>query len=83
VFYADPNTPGSTASLKSLTIRNAPSGSLTDFASLRLLCSRASADEIIAFCKERRAAYEYPRIVDFIEALPRGRRGKILKRELR
>ncbi len=43
----------------------------------------ATADEIIAFCKERLAAYKYPRSVDFIEALPKGPTGKILKRELR
>jgi long-chain acyl-CoA synthetase len=43
----------------------------------------ASADEIIGWCKERLAAYKYPRIVDFVEALPKGPTGKILKRELR
>jgi long-chain acyl-CoA synthetase len=42
-----------------------------------------SADEIIVFCKERLAAYKYPRVVDFIDALPKGPTGKILKRELR
>jgi long-chain acyl-CoA synthetase len=41
------------------------------------------ADEIIAWCRERLAAYKYPRIVDFVEALPKGATGKILKRELR
>jgi long-chain acyl-CoA synthetase len=45
--------------------------------------SAANADEIIAFCKERLAAYKYPRVVDFIETLPKGPSGKILKRELR
>jgi long-chain acyl-CoA synthetase len=44
---------------------------------------QASADEIIGWCKERLAAYKYPRIVDFVEALPKGPTGKILKRELR
>ena len=43
----------------------------------------ATADEIIAWCKERLAAYKYPRIVEFVEALPKGPTGKILKRELR
>jgi long-chain acyl-CoA synthetase len=43
----------------------------------------ATADEIIGWCKERLAAYKYPRIVDFVEALPKGPTGKILKRELR
>jgi long-chain acyl-CoA synthetase len=44
---------------------------------------QASAEEIIAWCKERLAAYKYPRIVDFVAALPKGPTGKILKRELR
>jgi long-chain acyl-CoA synthetase len=43
----------------------------------------ATADEIIAYCKERLAAYKYPRTVTFIAALPKGPTGKILKRELR
>jgi long-chain acyl-CoA synthetase len=43
----------------------------------------ASAEEIIVFCKERLAAYKYPRTVEFIDALPKGPTGKILKRELR
>jgi long-chain acyl-CoA synthetase len=42
-----------------------------------------TAEELIAWCKERLAAYKYPRIVDFVEALPKGPTGKILKRELR
>jgi long-chain acyl-CoA synthetase len=41
------------------------------------------ADDVIAFCKERLAAYKYPRIVEFSESLPKGPTGKILKRELR
>jgi long-chain acyl-CoA synthetase len=42
-----------------------------------------TADELIAYCKERLAAYKYPRIVVFAESLPKGPTGKILKRELR
>jgi long-chain acyl-CoA synthetase len=45
--------------------------------------ARVSAEEVIAFCKERLAAYKYPRIVEFLDALPKGPTGKILKRELR
>ncbi len=45
--------------------------------------AEATADEMIAFCKERLAAYKYPRIVEFLETLPKGPTGKILKRELR
>ncbi|MDQ3033915.1 MAG: long-chain fatty acid--CoA ligase [Myxococcota bacterium] len=39
--------------------------------------------DIIAYCKERLAAYKYPRTVEFRDALPKGPTGKILKRELR
>jgi long-chain acyl-CoA synthetase len=41
-----------------------------------------TAEDVIAYCKERVAAYKYPRIVEFIDALPKGSTGKILKREL-
>jgi long-chain acyl-CoA synthetase len=44
---------------------------------------RATPDELIAFCKERLAAYKYPRAVVIVDALPKGPTGKILKRELR
>jgi long-chain acyl-CoA synthetase len=43
----------------------------------------ATAEEVIAYCKEKLAAYKYPRIVQFMDALPKGPTGKILKRELR
>jgi long-chain acyl-CoA synthetase len=45
--------------------------------------SRVQPDEIIAFCKERLAAYKYPRQVEFVEALPKTATGKLLKRALR
>jgi long-chain acyl-CoA synthetase len=41
------------------------------------------ADELIAWTRQRLAAYKYPRIVEFVAALPKGPTGKILKRELR
>jgi long-chain acyl-CoA synthetase len=40
------------------------------------------ADELIRYTRERVAAYKYPRIVEFVDALPKGPTGKILKREL-
>jgi len=39
-------------------------------------------EELIAYCKERIAAYKYPRVIEFREALPRNTLGKILKGEL-
>jgi acyl-CoA synthetase (AMP-forming)/AMP-acid ligase II len=43
----------------------------------------ATADEIIAFCKDNLARYKAPRSVEFIKALPKNPQGKILKKELR
>jgi acyl-CoA synthetase (AMP-forming)/AMP-acid ligase II len=43
----------------------------------------ATAEEIIAFARERLAGYKCPRTVDFIAALPRNPSGKVLKRVLR
>jgi long-chain acyl-CoA synthetase len=43
----------------------------------------ASPEELIAFCKERVAAYKYPRTVQLIDQLPIGPTGKILKKELK
>ena len=43
----------------------------------------ATAEEIVAFCKERMAAYKYPRQVEIIGDLPKTVTGKILRRELR
>ncbi len=42
-----------------------------------------TAEEFVAWCRERMAAYKYPRIVDLVEALPMTATGKILKRALR
>jgi long-chain acyl-CoA synthetase len=42
-----------------------------------------TADQLSRYCKERLAAYKYPRVIEFRDALPKGPTGKILKRELR
>ena len=45
--------------------------------------ARAStADELRAYVKEQVAAYKYPRQVWFVDELPKGPTGKILKREI-
>jgi len=43
----------------------------------------ASAEEIIAFAKQKIAGYKVPKSVDFMDVLPRNPSGKLLKRELR
>ena len=45
--------------------------------------SDPSADDLIAYCRERLAHYKCPTSVDRVEALPRNPSGKILKTELR
>ncbi len=40
------------------------------------------ATELIAYCRERMAAYKYPRLVDFRTELPKNSLGKVLKDEL-
>jgi long-chain acyl-CoA synthetase len=44
--------------------------------------SSATAAEIRDFVKEQVAAYKYPRLVWFVDVLPTGPTGKILKREI-
>ena len=43
----------------------------------------ATAGDIIAYCRERLAAYKYPREIRFTSELPKGPSGKILKAALR
>jgi long-chain acyl-CoA synthetase len=45
--------------------------------------AEVDADTLIAFCKERMAAYKYPRQIEFIDELPKTASGKVLRRELR
>ncbi|WP_267234576.1 hypothetical protein [Delftia sp. Cs1-4] len=40
-------------------------------------------EELIRYCKERLAAYKYPRIVEVLAELPKTASGKILRRDLR
>ncbi|GAC1399466.1 MAG: long-chain-fatty-acid--CoA ligase [Ktedonobacteraceae bacterium] len=42
-----------------------------------------TAEELIAFCKERMANYKYPRFIEFLPELPKTTTGKYLRRELR
>jgi long-chain acyl-CoA synthetase len=48
-----------------------------------VLKGEADADDIRAFVRERVAAYKYPRRIWFLDELPKGPTGKILKREIK
>ncbi|GAB3148577.1 FadD3 family acyl-CoA ligase [Amycolatopsis sp. NPDC004378] len=41
-----------------------------------------TADDVIAFCRDRLANYKTPRFVEFVDELPRNASGKVLKRLL-
>ena len=45
--------------------------------------SELGAGDVIAYCRERLAAYKYPREIRFMGELPKGPSGKILKSALR
>ena len=45
--------------------------------------AEVTAGEIVEFCRERMAAYKYPRDVRVLAELPKSATGKILKRDLR
>jgi len=42
----------------------------------------ATADELIAFCREQLAPFKVPRSIEFREALPKTLIGKVLRRQL-
>jgi acyl-CoA synthetase (AMP-forming)/AMP-acid ligase II len=45
--------------------------------------AQASAEELIALCKERLGSVKAPKSVDFVSALPRSPAGKVLKKDIR
>ncbi len=45
--------------------------------------ANCTAEDLIAWTKEKIAAYKYPRMVEIVESLPTSATGKILKKELR
>jgi long-chain acyl-CoA synthetase len=41
------------------------------------------AEALIAFCRERMAAYKYPRAIEFVDDIPKTATGKVMRRALR
>lgn len=44
---------------------------------------KVTENDIIEWCKQRLAAYKYPRMVEFIDQMPKSAAGKVLRRLLR
>jgi fatty-acyl-CoA synthase len=44
---------------------------------------QATEEEVIAFSRDKLAHFKAPKKVDFVESLPRGGTGKILKNQVR
>ncbi|MCA3748671.1 MAG: long-chain fatty acid--CoA ligase [Rubrobacter sp.] len=44
---------------------------------------QVSEEDLISYCRERMAAYKYPRRIEFLEEIPKTATGKFLRRELR
>ncbi|MBW1869475.1 MAG: long-chain fatty acid--CoA ligase, partial [Deltaproteobacteria bacterium] len=40
-------------------------------------------EDVIAFCKKKLAAYKVPKMIEFMDELPKSTVGKVLRRELR
>ena len=53
------------------------------FVALKTGAAAVTGEEIMAFCKERLAAYKYPRLVEFVPEIPKTATGKFLRRALR
>jgi long-chain acyl-CoA synthetase len=63
-------------------VPDAESGEEIKAVVVRTAGSQLTEVDLIAWSKESMAAYKYPRIVEFVEAMPMTSTGKILKREL-
>ncbi|MBV8219463.1 MAG: long-chain-fatty-acid--CoA ligase [Solirubrobacterales bacterium] len=50
---------------------------------IRASGTKVQGDELVAFARERLAGYKLPRLIEFVDVLPRSPAGKVLKRELR
>jgi long-chain acyl-CoA synthetase len=44
---------------------------------------KVTPEELIEYCKQKMAAYKYPRIVEIVSEFPKTLSGKIMKRQLR
>ena len=43
---------------------------------------RVRPEDIIEWCKAHMAAYKYPRLIEFVDSLPKSATGKVMWRQL-
>jgi acyl-CoA synthetase (AMP-forming)/AMP-acid ligase II len=44
--------------------------------------TKATSEDLFAFCREHLADYKCPKAIHFVDDIPKGPTGKLLKREL-
>ncbi len=65
-----------------VAVPDAKSGEAVKAVVVRKPGAALAADELVAWCRERMAVYKAPRLVGFVDVLPKSNTGKILWREL-
>ena len=64
-------------------VPDAKTGEAVKLYVVRTAGSNLTEEELIAHCRKELAAYKVPRVVQFIEAMPKSAVGKILRKDLR
>lgn len=64
-------------------VSDAKSGEAVKLFAVRMPGATLTEQELIAYCRKELTAYKVPKLVSFVEALPKSTVGKILRRELR
>lgn len=64
-------------------VADAKTGEAVKVFVVRVPGTMLTADDLIAYCRKEMTAYKVPKMVTFVDALPKSTVGKILRRELR
>ena len=62
---------------------DAKSGEAVKLFAVKMPGATLTEEELIAYCRKELTAYKVPKLVSFVDALPKSTVGKILRRELR
>ncbi len=64
-------------------VSDAKSGEAVKLFAVKMPGATLTEEELIAYCRKELTAYKVPKLVSFVDALPKSTVGKILRRELR